>query len=135
MATTHRDSRRKVNGMKNVTGPNYEMSYPCLILMNGAANPAPPAIMVAGKWCMCLFRDRDVLNKFYLTHRQDPSPAGLTVHVAEISDRKSLIGTLKDWKSNLLQLEMTHVALDPDAERGVLTAGIDDFIALLQRQK
>jgi len=135
MATTYGNSRRKVNGMKNAPGPNYEMSYPCFILMNGAANPAPPAILVDGKWCMCVFRDRDLLNKFASAHLPQPSPGELTVHVAEMSCRKDLIGILKDWKSNLSKLEITHVAVDPDHERGVLTARIGDFIGMLKGQQ
>lgn len=131
LATTHRDSLRKVSGMKNVPGPDYVMTYPYFILMDEAV---PLAISVEGEWCICLFTDRDLVNQFHLAHRRDTSPAGLTVSVIEGSDRKLLIRILKEWKPELIKLDITRVAVDPTPERQVRTARIGDFIAMLQRQ-
>jgi hypothetical protein len=110
--------------MKNVPGPDYQMTYPCFILMNEAY---PQTIHVLGERCICLFTDRHLVEQFHFAHR-----SGSTISSLEFSNRKELIAGLKKMKPAIAN-EVPRVAVDPTPGLQVQTARIGDFIGMLQR--
>ncbi len=120
----------KLEDMKNVEGPDFQLTYPCFILLNG---PAPRTILVQGEWCVCLFTDRDLVEQFHLHLRRDQPGGSSTVEVLEFSARDQLIDVLQACL-RVLADDVTRVAVDATPDRQVRTARIGDFIGILQRQ-
>jgi hypothetical protein len=105
---------------------DFAMTYPCHFLMNGQGNPE--SVVIDGESCICLFTDRDLVERFYKDKYGD-NFATRAIEVLTMPERLALIQTLRDWQPQLTPQGCIHVAIDTSPGK---TAAYVTFAELLK---
>jgi hypothetical protein len=110
---------------------DFAMTYPCHFLLTEQGNPE--SVVIDGEKCICLFTDRDLVERFYKDKYGDMF-ATRTIEVLTLPERLALIQTIRDWQTQLAPQGCSHVAIDTSPGKVAAYVTFAELLKDLEKQ-